>query len=461
MLQIYNTKTQKKEIFKPIEPGKISLYVCGITVYDYCHIGHARTFIVFDTIVRYLRFRNYQVQYIRNITDIDDKIINKAKEINKPIETITTKYIDALIQDFKALNLLTPDKEPKATQFILQMIELIKSLEEKGFAYQAHNGDVYYSINKCKNYGHLSKRNMDDLQSGAIVEVNKDKQNQLDFVLWKKAKQDEPYWDSPWGKGRPGWHLECSAMAMHYLGESIDIHGGGFDLMFPHHENECAQSEAATNKTFVNTWMHVGFLKINKEKMSKSLNNFFTIRDVLQETHPEILRYSMITAHYRSHLEYSPEQLKLSKQALEKFYIALRGLPDADKPINSEFEKRFIAAMDDDFNTPEALAVLFDLTKEINKLREHSLQEAASLGSLLKYLWQTLGLFNSQPEDFLQSLSNTANDIDISKVEKLISDRNNARKNKDWQKADQIRFELDKLGIILEDAAGVTTWRKK
>jgi cysteinyl-tRNA synthetase len=461
MLQIYNTKTQKKEPFTPIIPGKISLYACGVTVYDYCHIGHARTYIAFDVIVRYLRFRNYQVQYVRNITDIDDKIINKANQGNGSITEVTTKFINALNADMWALKLLTPDHEPRATEFIPQMIALVERLEKNAFAYLADNGDVYYNVRKYKNYGSLSKRNIDELQLGARVDINTAKQDPLDFVLWKKAKPGEPSWPSPWGEGRPGWHLECSAMSMYYLGDTLDIHGGGFDLIFPHHENECAQSEAATGKPFVNTWMHVGFLKINKEKMSKSLNNFFTIREVLQEVHPEVLKYALTNAHYRSHIEYSEEQLVLSKNALEKFYLALRGLPIAERPVNSIFEQRFITAMDDDFNTHEALAVLFDLTKEINKLREQSiLTQASSLAALLKHLGGILGLLNSDPEQFLQNLSTNAN-ITPSQIEEMLSLRNKARKDQNWLEADQIRKNLETMGIVIEDGATDTTWRKK
>lgn len=467
MLQIYNTKTQSKQLFKPIIPGKVSLYTCGVTVYDYCHIGHARTFIAFDVIVRYLRYRGFNVEYVRNVTDIDDKIINKAQQCGEPISAITERFIAAQQTDFNALQLLPPNHEPRATEFIPQMIALVQKLIANGIAYLADNGDVYFNVRKWKNYGSLSKRNLDDLQHGARVEVNAAKQDPLDFVLWKKAKPGEPTWPSPWGEGRPGWHLECSAMAMHYFGDTLDLHGGGFDLMFPHHENECAQSEAATDQPFVNTWMHVGFLNINKEKMSKSLNNFFTIKDVLQEVHPEILRYAMTSAHYRSHIEYSAEQLALSKAALEKFYLALRNLPTHGvAPTNSEYEQRFIAAMDDDFNTPEAFAVLFDLTKEINRLNKSSNQEhiqenpASELGALLKKLGQILGILYCEPEYFLQHLS-LHKSIDVDKIEEMIALRNHARKSHDWLTADRIRNELDALGVVIEDSAGNTTWRKK
>ena len=461
MLQIYNSKSQQKEIFTPIVPGHISIYTCGITVYDFCHIGHARTFIAFDVIVRYLRMRNYQVHYIRNITDIDDKIINRANENSESTESLTARFIAAMHEDFRQLNLLSPDAEPKASEFIPQMLELVQTLEQKGFAYAAKNGDVYYHVRNFKTYGSLSKRNIDDLQLSARIEANEAKNDPLDFVLWKAAKPGEPAWDSPWGKGRPGWHLECSAMSMHYLGNTLDLHGGGYDLIFPHHENECAQSEAATGCNFVNAWMHVGFLKINQDKMSKSLNNFFTIRDVLQVVHPEVLRYTVSSAHYRSHLEYSKEQINASRNSLEKFYLAIRGVPAANRIENSEFEARFIAAMDDDFNTSEALAVLFDLTKEINRLREISLAKAASSVALLKYLANILGLLHYDAEDFLQNL--TANDsIDVSAIEELIAARNTARANKDWGQADNIRKQLDALGIIIEDGGATgTIWRKK
>lgn len=461
MLQIYNTKTQRKEPLTPITPGKVTLYTCGVTVYDDCHLGHARTFIAFDVIVRYLRFRNYQVKYVRNITDIDDKIINKAKLNRETIETITTKYIEELNNDLLALQLLPPDHEPKATEFIPQMIKLVETLIANGFAYPAKNGDIYYNVRKYKNYGSLSKRNIDDLQLGARITINDAKQDPLDFVLWKTAKPNEPAWPSPWGAGRPGWHLECSAMAMHYLGETIDIHGGGFDLIFPHHENECAQSEAATGKPFVNTWMHIGFLQVNQEKMSKSLNNFHTIKEVLTTVHPEVLRFSLINAHYRSHVDYSTEQINLSTNAIRKFYLTLRDLPKVAKAEHTEFEQRFMLAMDDDFNTPEALAVLFDLTKEINKLRTTSIAQAASLAALLKYLANILGLLNCEPEQFLQHENINNNDLDVKQIEHMINLRNIARNNKDWQTADRIRTELDELGIIIEDSSNNTTWRKK
>ena len=460
MLKIYNSITRNKEIFTPINKGKASIYVCGITVYDYCHIGHARTSIAFDIIVRYLRYLGYEVKYIRNITDIDDKIINRAKQNNEEAATLALRFTEAMHADMHALNLLPPDEEPRATQFIPHMIELVKKLEQKDFAYKAENGDVYYNVHKFNTYGYLSHRNLEDLQSGARIEINEAKQNPLDFVLWKAAKEGEPSWNSPWGKGRPGWHLECSAMAMHYLGETFDIHGGGCDLLFPHHENERAQSEAVTGQTFANIWMHTGFLQINKEKMAKSLGNFITVNKALTEIHPEVLRFFMISSHYRSPLEYSLENISASRNALERFYIALRGLPSqVSKLLNSDFEKRFLNAMDDDFNTPEALAVLFDLVKEINKLKESSIEKAAPLGSLLKHLGGVLGLLQSESESFLKDLSNKDEMIDPQEIEKMIAARSQARKDKNWQEADRIRDRLLESGITLEDTSSGTIWR--
>lgn len=478
MLQIYNTLTRSKVPFKPLTPGQVKMYVCGITVYDHCHIGHARTYLAFDTIIRYLKFRGYQVTYVRNITDIDDKIIERAQQNNESPAALTERFIQAMHQNFAALGLLTPDKEPKATEFMPQMIELVQQLIAKGYAYQADNGDVYYNVRKFAVYGQLSKRSLEDMQAGARVEVNTAKQYPLDFVLWKQAKPGEPVWPSPWGAGRPGWHLECSAMSMHDLGETFDIHGGGTDLIFPHHENECAQSQAATGEQFVNIWMHAGFLQINKEKMSKSLKNFFTVHDILQTLHPEILRYFTLTAHYRSALDYAPEHVETSRNGLERFYIALRGLPAAQIPTLSQDElaqspyvQRFIAAMDDDFNTPEALAVLFDLAKEINKAKDDSAHgttnadkstianQAFSLAAVLKHLGSTLGLLQVAPEQFLHDLANYS-DLDVAKIDKLVQQRAAARASGNWHEADRVRAELLAQGISLEDTVSGTIWRR-
>jgi cysteinyl-tRNA synthetase len=359
MLKIYNSLTQQKDEFKPLVPGKISLYVCGVTVYDYCHLGHARTYAAFDVIIRYLRSEGFDVTYIRNITDIDDKIIKRANEQKIPFTELVDRFTKAMHEDFLAIGLSVPNKEPRATEFIPQIIKMIETLVANGSAYVASNGDVYYNVRSFKDYGCLAHRDIDKLESGARVEINDVKADPLDFVLWKLAKPDEPKWPSPWGEGRPGWHIECSAMSTGVLGDTIDIHGGGKDLIFPHHENELAQSEAATHQKFVNVWMHAGFLQIDKEKMSKSLGNFFTIRDLLAEHAPEVLRYFLITSHYRSPLQYSDSVIEQCRNALERFYTALRGLPSAPALENSEYEKQFKEAMNDDFNTPISFSVLF------------------------------------------------------------------------------------------------------
>ncbi len=373
MLQIYNTFTHQKEPFKPLKEGEISLYVCGITVYDYCHIGHARVFVAFDVIVRFLRASGWKVKYVRNITDIDDKIIKRSHENNEPMESLTARFIEAMHHDERALNVLSPDEEPRATHYIDAIIEMVKKLEKNGIAYVVENGDVYFQIDKYPSYGQLAHKDLDQLQAGARVDVVEQKRSSLDFVLWKKAKKDEPHWMSPWGEGRPGWHIECSAMSTACLGDTFDIHGGGPDLVFPHHENERAQSECATGKKFVNTWMHIGFVNIDKEKMSKSLNNFFTIRDVLAEYDSEIVRYFLIASHYRSPVNYSKDLLEQAKNALERLYNALRGIDlNQAKPSTKAdgYQVRFFEAMNDDFNTPIAISVLFDLVVALNTAKE-------------------------------------------------------------------------------------------
>ncbi len=460
MLQIYNTSTRKKLPFQSIKPGKIGIYTCGVTVYDKCHIGHARTFICFDTIVRYLYFRGYQINYIRNITDIDDKIIERALLNNEPADTLASRYINAMHRDTQALGLLKPDEEPCATQFISHMILLIKQLEENGFAYRANNGDVYYSVRHFKSYGTLSKQSLNALHSGNRVKKNQAKRIPLDFVLWKKNKSGEPFWSSPWGNGRPGWHLECSAMSMHYLGKAFDIHGGGADLCFPHHENERAQSEAITGKDFVNYWMHFGLLQINKEKMSKASKNFTTIQKVLREVSPETLRYFIISGHYRSPLEYSLELVRQSRNALDRLYIALRNLPEGNIPRDTKFETHFIKAMDDDFNTPKALSVLFKIAREVNRLKKRTIRKAADLGALLKYLGNTIGLLQSDPEFFFKDFTRNQKEIDFATIHALISRRKVARLNKNWSEADRLREKLTKLGVSLEDNQNSTIWRR-
>jgi cysteinyl-tRNA synthetase len=462
MLKIYNSLSKQKETFTPIEPGKVRMYVCGMTVYDYCHVGHARVLVVFDVVYRYLRYRGYDVTYVRNITDIDDKIINRALENGEEFHALTQRFIEAMHEDAKAIGVLQPDLEPKATDNIDSILEMITTLEQKGLAYQAKNGDVYYSVKSFPDYGKLSHKNLDDLQAGSRVEVDEAKQDPLDFVLWKPAKPDEPMWDSPWGQGRPGWHIECSAMSTRFLGNHFDIHGGGLDLQFPHHENEIAQSEGCTGEHFVNYWMHNGFVRINEEKMSKSLGNFFTLREVLERYQGEEIRAFILSSHYRSPLNYSDEQLDHARQALTRLYTALRGLEAAEPLDDGKYESRFQAAMDDDFNTAEALAVLFDLAREINKARETDNQRAAGLGALLRRLGGVLGLLQADPEGYLKGGETGSEDgLSDAEIEDLIEARQQARQDKNWAESDRIRDQLQEAGIILEDGAQGTTWRRQ
>lgn len=458
MLTVYNSLTRQKEAFKPLETNKVNMYVCGVTVYDYCHLGHARTYVAFDVIIRYLRWRGYNVNYVRNITDIDDKIIKRANEQKADFQQVVDTFTQAMHEDFSAIGLLQPDHEPRATKYIPQIIALIEKLLENGHAYVASNGDVYYDVRHFKNYGCLAHRDIDKLESGARVEINDVKKDPLDFVLWKLAKPGEPKWESPWGEGRPGWHIECSAMSLGLLGDTFDIHGGGKDLIFPHHENEIAQSEGVTGKKFVNTWMHTGFLQIDKEKMSKSLGNFHTIRDLLNTYSAEVLRYFLSTSHYRSPLHFSDTVIQQSRNALERFYTALRDLPTTEALLDSQFEEQFINAMNDDFNTPIAFSVLFELAHEVQRLRDKDLQAAAAHGALLKKLGGVLGILQDDPEKFLQSGIKKVN-IDADHVESLIAARNQARAEKKWSEADRIRDELAAMSIVLEDAAGVTKWK--
>ena len=440
------------------------MYVCGMTVYDYCHIGHARgVMVAFDVITRYLRYKGYQVTYVRNITDVDDKIFKRAAENGEPYQQLTERFIAAMHEDERALGVLPPDLEPRATAHMDQILNMIGTLIAKGYAYAAANGDVYYRIDKFKDYGKLSKRNLEDLRAGARVEIDEAKQSPLDFVLWKAAKPGEAAWESPWGPGRPGWHIECSAMSTCCLGETFDIHGGGPDLKFPHHENEIAQSEAATGKPYVQIWMHAGAVRVDNEKMSKSLGNFFTIRDVLAKYNPEVVRYFLISSHYRSPINYSEENLKQAQQSLERFYTALRQAAVSagvkgqfvDAERLEAYRNRFIDAMDDDFNTPEALALLFELVKEINKAPDKS----AQLVDLLKDLAGLLGLLQQSPEAFLQGTA--APGISAEEVEALIAARNAARAAKEWAKADQLRDELIANGILLDDGREGTSWRRQ
>mgnify|MGYP005643792895 FL=1 len=462
MLKIYNTLTNQKEVFKPIDPSKVGIYVCGMTVYDFCHMGHARVLVMFDVITRHLRRNFKDVKYIRNITDIDDKIISRAIENNEDIFTLTKRFIDAMHEDEIALGVISPDIEPKATDSIEQMINMIESLIKNGLAYQGKNGDVFYSVRKFKNYGKLSGKNLDDLESGARVDIESNKEDPLDFVLWKMAKSNEPKWPSPWGDGRPGWHIECSAMSTHFIDDHFDIHGGGMDLTFPHHENEIAQSEGATGCKFVNTWMHVGFVNINDEKMSKSLNNFFTIRDILEKYDGETLRYFLISSHYRSPLNFSSTNIDSAKSALKRLYTATRGLSDNVginyvSNNNLDYEDRFNSALNDDFNTPIAISILFEIAKQINVERLNDLKKANALSQLLKKLANFLGILEYDADEYLKQGSELSENEILDKISK----REQARLSKDFAMSDQVRDELLEFGIILEDTEDGTTWRRR
>jgi len=468
MLKIHNSQTRKKEVFTPIEAGKVKMYVCGMTVYDLCHLGHARVLVVFDTVTRYLRYSGYDVTYIRNITDVDDKIIQRANENGEDISALTERYIDAMHEDSVALGVLLPNEEPRATSSMDDIISMIETLISKGFAYTNASkevaGDVYYDVSAFEGYGQLSGKKLEDLRAGERVAVDESKDDPLDFVLWKAAKDGEPYWDSPWGKGRPGWHIECSAMSTCCLGNHFDIHGGGQDLQFPHHENEIAQSEAATGEKFVNLWMHNGFVRINDEKMSKSLDNFFTVREILKLYKGEEIRYFVLASQYRSPLNYSDQLLDTGRTALARLYNALRGfdlaaLDNTDMPADSdEPQLKFEQAMDDDFNTPEALAVLFDLANQVNRLRESEPDIALQKAAQLKKLANVLGLLEDDPEIFLKS--SAGNDDDSADIDALVAARLQARADKDWAEADRIRDALTNMGVELEDKDGKTLWRR-
>ena len=454
MLNLYNSLTRTKEPFKPLKPGKVGMYVCGVTVYDRCHLGHARSMVCFDVIVRFLRAQGYEVNYVRNITDIDDKIIVRANERSMRIDELTAQYIKAMHEDAQALNILPPDIEPRATNHIDSIIQLIKRLIDNGYAYISDNGDVCYQVEQFADYGKLSHKDLDGLMAGARIEVVKEKRSPLDFVLWKKAKPDEPSWPSPWGDGRPGWHIECSAMAMHELGEQFDIHGGGLDLQFPHHENEIAQSEAASGRTFANYWLHVGMLQVNNEKMAKSLGNFYTIEDVLKQHHPEVVRYFLLSSHYRSPLNYSEENLQNANKALTRLYQSIKdfGNMEENAELAADWFEQFNEAMNDDFNTPVALSILFQLSHEINKTN------SVLLASTLKKAASVLGLLMTPPEEFLQA---GLEDEAKTQIEQLIEERLLARANRDWAKADEIRNSLIQQGIELEDGPTGTTWRRR
>ncbi|MBV8804012.1 MAG: cysteine--tRNA ligase [Sinobacteraceae bacterium] len=457
-MRIHNSLTGEKQPLQPITPGKVRMYVCGITVYDYIHVGHSRFMTVFDVVNRYLRYRGYDVTYVRNITDIDDKIIKRAAERNEPIEAVTERFIQAMNEDGAALGLSRPDFEPRATQYLPQIIKMIGQLIDRDYAYVAADGDVLYAVAKFAGYGKLSGKRLADLRAGARVEIDEAKRDPLDFVLWKHAKPGEPSWDSPWGPGRPGWHIECSAMSTDILGTHFDIHGGGMDLKFPHHENEIAQSCGAHEGPFVNIWMHNGFVNIDNEKMSKSLGNFFTVREVLPRMrHPEVLRYFILSSHYRGPINYSLEQLEQAESALTRIYTALRELPSVPV-VESEHSARFREVMDDDFNTPEAVAVLQNMTREINSAKAAGDPgKAAALGAELRSLGAVLGLAQVDAAEWAK-LGVTLSDEEINA---RIAARLAARKAKSWAESDRIRDELAQAGIILEDKpGGATTWRR-
>jgi len=475
-MKIYNVLTGQKELFTPITPGQLNLYVCGVTVYDYCHIGHARTYTTFDVLVRFFKFLGYEVNYVRNITDIDDKIIKRAEENKETPESLVQRFIKIMHEEFARLNFLEPSQEPTATGTIPEIISMVNTLISEGFAYQAANQDVYFRVRKFHEtqlqnnqagYGVLSGQNMEALQIGARVEIDGYKEEPLDFVLWKSAKPGEPAWESPFGLGRPGWHIECSAMSKKCLGSTFDIHGGGSDLCFPHHENEIAQSIAANKTNFAHYWVHSGMVQINNQKMAKSLGNFFIIRDVLKNYSAEVIRYFLTCSHYRSQINYSEENLNLAQAALTRFYTALRHIKPSKIYTPTAFTERFIKSMEDDLNVPEALSVLFDLAREINKLKNSNLNQAELLAAELVNLGHILGLLNSDPEEFLKNsnLNNQNLDSDLdsdldSKINLKIQERADAKKSKNFALADLIRQELLTQGIILEDSASGTSWRK-
>ena len=462
MLHIYNTLSRAKEPFEPMEAGKVGLYVCGITTYDYCHVGHARMLSVFDVLYRHLQNSGYAVNYVRNITDIDDKIIARAKAMELSVAQLTERFIAEMRHDEASLALLPPTHEPRATETIDEMVSMIATLIDTDYAYAAANGDVYYAVKRFAGYGKLSGRKLDELRAGERVDIDKHKRDPLDFVLWKAAKAGEPSWHSPWGDGRPGWHIECSAMAKTLLGEEFDIHGGGADLQFPHHENEIAQSEAASGKSFARYWMHNGLVRVDDEKMSKSLDNFFTVREVLKVYSGEELRLFLISSHYRSPLNYSLSQLDAARAALRRLYIALRYCPqDEGAEALDNYAERFNAAMDDDLNTPEAIAVLFDLATALNRETDRASNNALNLGATLRLLGARIGLLQADPDRVLQGEPTATDGFAAAEVRALIDERTTARSSKNWKRSDEIRDLLVEKGIVLEDSGGETTWRRQ
>ncbi|MEA1923794.1 MAG: cysteine--tRNA ligase [Pseudomonadota bacterium] len=478
-MQIFNSMNRRKEEFVPVEPGKIGMYACGVTVYDLCHIGHARSLIVFDVIYRYLKYRGYDVTFVRNFTDIDDKIINRSNERGITWKALAEQYIEEFYVDMDRLGLLKPTYEPRATDHIEEIINLVRQLEEKGLAYEV-DGDVYYRLQDFKGYGKLSGKNIDDLLSGARVDVDDRKESPLDFALWKRSKAGEPSWPSPWGEGRPGWHIECSAMSQKFLGDTFDIHGGGQDLIFPHHENEIAQSEGASGKPLANFWVHNGFVNIDKEKMSKSLGNFLTIRELLEECHPEVLRFFVVANHYRSPIDFSQENVAVAAAGLERLYQSLDrllgkadgldGLEAGTSSLDDKVEawrQEFITAMDDDFNSAAAVAVLFEVSKDINRRLDAGetaidSQAAAQVAEFMREIGEPLGLLQEVPRDFLQRTTGKTDDqLAAAEIENLIAARATARKERNWAEADRVRDILDENGIILKDSAEGTKWQRK
>lgn len=461
MIRIYNTLSQQKETFKSIEPGKVRMYVCGMTVYDYCHLGHARVLVAFDVITRYLRNRGYDVTYVRNITDIDDKILRRAEENGEPFTELTERMITAMREDEVKLGVLPPSAQPRATDYIAEIIAMINTLIETDHAYAADNGDVYFSVESFEDYGKLSKKKLEDLLAGARIDVQEAKRSPADFALWKAAGEGEVSWASPWGNGRPGWHIECSAMSTHCLGDTFDIHGGGPDLMFPHHENEIAQSECATGHRFVNTWMHAGAIRVNKEKMSKSLGNFFTIREILETYPPEVVRFFLVSSHYRSQVDYSEDNLAEAGRSLARLYHALRGI----EPMSSEdvpetvHDQRFVELMNDDFNCPGAISVLHGLANDINQHRREGREdEARQAARVMVRLGDVLGILQQNPDAFFQA--DAGGELTAADIEAKIQARADARKAKDFAGADRIRDELAEQGIILDDSREGTSWRR-
>jgi cysteinyl-tRNA synthetase len=466
MLRLYNTKTKTKETFQPLQKNKVGLYVCGVTVYNYCHVGNARVYVVFDVLARFLKQQGYDVNYVRNITDIDDKIIKQALDENVSFDVIAKRYTEAFHKDMARLSVLPPEQEPRATEYLPQMIAMIETLIAKKHAYVGQNGDVYFAVNTFPDYGKLSRQDLEGLRLGERIAVSDAKKDPLDFVLWKHAKENEPAWPSPFGPGRPGWHIECSAMSCDCLKGSFDIHGGGLDLTFPHHENEIAQSEAATGEPFMHTWMHVGFVQVKDEKMSKSLGNFFTVREVCERYHPEVLRYFILSSHYRNPMNYSEDNLEQAKSALESLYRTMREATQKaptspvakDRITNStlvHYREKFETALNDDLNTPQALAVLFEMAHELNKLPEAKAGEAPVLIATLKGLANVLGILQSDPTIFLQGNQDIA-----AQANALVEQRNAARASKNWGESDRLRSELESLGLIVEDTPQGTLWRK-